>query len=396
MLHKYNFYALLFVIFMSPIMSVFSALAIVPLMIPAAIGSVLLMVKNKNYNIYYNSTAKIICCLLLLLAATSYFWSINDIGTIKLFVRVAAIYLLGMPILTFIRTLSDDERNTIVQYVVIATAFAFILFAIELITIGILNSTVRLDVLKKENYEYYPHELNRGASFLAITLPFIRFMIEKTLNKFMLWVVSLILLSLLESFAAISAFIIATIVFLIYKSLPKHALKIMIIGFLAAAIILPIATYKMNYDIIGNNFENNIPRSALHRLYIWNFAMNKADDNIIKGHGFGSSRYIEIAESDWPHADLHPLPVHPHNVLVQSLLETGIIGYSLYLALICVLFVAISKLSDKKLHGYAAASLSAYVTIHLTAYNAWQSWWVVSAIIIASLTLIANQAHKKI
>lgn len=138
----------------------------------------------------------------------------------------------------------------------------------------------------------------------------------------------------------------------------------------------------------------SLPPSAVHRLVIWDFGMERAREKPLLGWGLEAARALpggkENPSSDrlsrlgverpglraWfaaPHVEL--MPLHPHNGALQIWLELGWVGVVIAaLALLLLAFAA---------RGPAAAAMtgalgSAFITF-LASFGAWQSWWLCSA-----------------
>ena len=146
---------------------------------------------------------------------------------------------------------------------------------------------------------------------------------------------------------------------------------------------------------LSNNQVKLAPISAKHRLFIWNFVVKKSIERPFVGYGFNSSRKIKLAAEDFIKYDnllLSPLPMHPHNNLLQIILETGIIGLVLYLALaakylnrwnLCFKTAITPNILNIRAAGYAC--FSTFFIISIVSFNMWQSWWLCCYLWIATL-----------
>ena len=66
-----------------------------------------------------------------------------------------------------------------------------------------------------------------------------------------------------------------------------------------------------------------------HRQYIWGFSLNKFFNKPLLGYGPDTSNFIEgsqeIIGSNYT-GTMPYIPSHPHNFIIEILLDTGLIG----------------------------------------------------------------------
>jgi O-antigen ligase len=146
---------------------------------------------------------------------------------------------------------------------------------------------------------------------------------------------------------------------------------------------------------LSDNQAKSLPISAIHRLFIWDFALEKLQNKPIRGIGFNSSRKVNITQDHFIEHNnfkLNLLPSHPHNHLIQLLLETGIIGFILYLSLAAKYltkwnsYFRNSKTSNMlNLRSAGYACFCTFFIISMISFNMWQSWWFYSFLWIATL-----------
>ena len=79
--------------------------------------------------------------------------------------------------------------------------------------------------------------------------------------------------------------------------------------------------FAFKVDALKVAQENDIlPISAKHRLFIWNFIADNSQNHPILGIGFNGSRQFPVREDQliklFGHT-LSPLPLHPHNNVMQ-------------------------------------------------------------------------------
>lgn len=131
-----------------------------------------------------------------------------------------------------------------------------------------------------------------------------------------------------------------------------------------------------------------LKNSAHHRLAIWHFAGGHIVEHPVIGWGMNSSRVMPGAEDEHVYQRPRPeggiesfretnLPLHPHNVAVQWWLELGGIGAALGVAILAgLLRLGGRAMPDPWRKALAAATVVAVMGIFVTAFGAWQSWWL--------------------
>jgi O-antigen ligase len=122
--------------------------------------------------------------------------------------------------------------------------------------------------------------------------------------------------------------------------LDRYALAIFIGVFIACCVLIVVGM-KKNYinnrilsvlklpgQTLDYIFDNDqIVYREIVRLPIWHQAVSEFSENPILGGGFGSEYYNEANHQNY---------VHPHNILLQFLAETGVVGLGIFLAFVLV------------------------------------------------------------
>ena len=140
----------------------------------------------------------------------------------------------------------------------------------------------------------------------------------------------------------------------------------------------------------------SLPVSVTHRLLIWNFAAERIAERPILGWGMDASRAIpggsaapdaatrsafgltSPAADRW-FSDVQVMPLHPHNLALQTWLELGAAG-----AALMALLLAMLALSSRNPAG--AGCFAAGLVIAMLSYGTWQYWWV-AGLLLAAVTV---------
>jgi O-antigen ligase len=127
-----------------------------------------------------------------------------------------------------------------------------------------------------------------------------------------------------------------------------------------------------------------------HRTWIWRGAANMIDDNVLNGVGAGGFRYAfpAYAHEDDPffHGDPPINPSHSHQLWIEMLSETGIVGALGLLALLALLVAAAARAppgTRRIMVPYGLCLLVAYFPFnsHMAIYSSFWSqivWWLIA------------------
>ncbi|MDP4832585.1 MAG: O-antigen ligase family protein [Rickettsiaceae bacterium] len=342
-----------------------------------------------------------------LLLALSCFWSLNPVIS---FLSCLKVFSLAMVTYILITKTKHLLNKISLQGQILTTTIlgAIILFYIEFISDGAISLWFRGSFQNKPGQEFYLHYLDRGCALLALFAWVVIAQLlqsKKSLIAFFLYAITAITLGISDSLAAFLGFLISGVVFILtkYSFFKNPKILSLILGISSIAFVfmaINLDPYQLSKD------AESLPISAKHRLFIWDFTATQAMEKPILGWGHGASRQIEVPDSamiNYQGYSLQPLPTHPHNNLMQILLENGIIGLILYISLACKYLFKWHDLfaeNDLNKSNIQAAGYACFVTffiISMISFNMWQSWWMCSFLWVAILfALIQKSTLKKI
>ena len=135
--------------------------------------------------------------------------------------------------------------------------------------------------------------------------------------------------------------------------------------------------------------ELGLPRSAYHRLLIWQFASQKIAERPVLGWGFNTSRAIPGGKENLDVSEA-ALPLHPHNAALQWRLELGILGALLGAGLFVVAAECARRYGRNRIAQAAGtATVASAYCIAMLSFGAWQSWWLSGLFVIAGITVLS-------
>ncbi|WP_410526082.1 O-antigen ligase family protein [Rickettsia endosymbiont of Ceutorhynchus obstrictus] len=320
-------------------------------------------------------------------------FAINPINSLLTFLQVFSVLLLGFTTSNYIDTsiFFQNDRN-IKCYLISGVIVAIILFFIEYLTNGLLTKAFRAIFQSSSSQFFNLYMLDRGCALLSITAWIIITILiyyKKPIISLLFYVLVLYLLFISDSLASFLGFLIGGLTFSVSKITQKILtgeifFRLISIGLIAGSLSIPIIAGNINPRYISEKYASSIQESAQHRLFIWHFVANKIAEKPIFGYGFASSKYIEVKDSEiikHNGIEWHPLPLHPHNNILQVILETGLIGLILFLALIYKYLKQISNLTrqNNNCQNYQSISYACFINyyfIGMVSYSIWQVWWV--------------------
>ena len=162
-------------------------------------------------------------------------------------------------------------------------------------------------------------------------------------------------------------------------------------GLLAAGLIVGFVGMPMLADGLhraGWTEADWLPRTAQHRVEIWDFAAERAMERPLFGHGLAASAAIDNrdAVSGFDRPDATVIPLHPHNLFLQVWLELGLVGVVLVAAAGLLILGALRALTPLG-QRYGLALFGAALAMQYVSYGAWQAWWM-AGIALAGLWVV--------
>ena len=331
---------------------------------------------TKNYKVE---------CLFVSWSIFSGVWSINIFASLWLSISTFSIILISFILQDNISVVDDNVglQKKIKVFLIAGIVAAIILFFIEKNSHGILSRSFR-QLFQSNTKEYFLYMLDRGCALLSVTSWIVIGILIKNKQYWyalVLYIVVFYLLSISDGLASFLGFICGGFVFILGALFAERFYKLLRISILIGAVSLPFIVYNISPRDLSDKYTNFIADSAKHRLFIWNFVANKILEKPIIGFGIGAAKFISIDEDemiDYHQYHWSPLPLHPHNNILQILLDLGLVGFLLLLITINKWLKKISNsMSNNKyfcIVGYAC--FVNYLIIGMISYSVWQLWWV--------------------
>lgn len=386
MVDKIQINLMVFCAFILGILAFIAPLALAPIFIIIAAYPGYLYVRqliltpSSFGGIWHDSLHKVII-LSLGYCLLSSIWAIKPSESLVLWLRMLLFYIGALGLFAY--RIESIHKERILIFLLYGLLAALSFANIEIISNGIISKLIGLEY--KVSHQFEMVIFNRGASILSLfSWPVICYLCHKERKKTALlyFVVTLATLARLESFSAVISFVISGIVILplvYYKG--KKILHIFAVLAVIGVFAVALAAQMMDaHKMVGN--VPVVPGAASdYRLYIWDYAAKQAIKKPFLGWGFNASRSYPVLAGDMLPNGRHPLPLHPHNNVLQIWLELGLVGLVMFAALLYYSLRGIAKITGQMNMAICSAFLANYFIIGQIGYGIWQNWWLASFII---------------
>ena len=150
------------------------------------------------------------------------------------------------------------------------------------------------------------------------------------------------------------------------------------------------------------NFEPRIPGQIIdiHRQFMWGFSINKFIEKPIFGYGPDTSNFIPEGQKEIGSkytGKMFLISSHPHNFLIELLLEVGIVGFTLFVLFITFLNIEIAKKCSRRQLYFLLFFNVYFWGASLVNFSFWQGWWQVSYyFLLALMSSKIFETNKKV
>lgn len=179
----------------------------------------------------------------------------------------------------------------------------------------------------------------------------------------------------------------------LYHLIGRHRLKVLLV-IAAAAFLLPIwiTASGISPDDITAKLEPEQPGSysIAYRMHIWDYVTDKIMEKPALGWGAGSSKHLGTdAEGQLTDAKFgalgEPIPVHPHNGVLQVWLEFGAVGALAAFALLArILMLADRHAATPARRIWAFSAIALLACFFGFNFSISSSWWLASIVALTS------------
>lgn len=313
--------------------------------------------------------------------------------SITLWLRLLILMLCGFGALWLFRTLPSKAKRQVHNALIVG-----ILVSLLTSWAALANSWLRgrdtVDAYYSVPLEHFSSGLMIIAMVSALAYTVLSARNRTLIGVGLLLAIFATLLPMLSRTATV-AMIMAVIGMALGPVLNRIGSKLMAVILMVVVLVVPPALMSIPTNFSESSVLQNVmkpfglfkglDRSVQHRLQIWSFVVDRANERPLAGWGLDASRRIPGGHVNTSLGE-ERLPLHPHNAILQVWLELGVPGVIL-LALIvgCVAMVPRREPDSAKVAAVRAGMIMSTMTVACLAFGVWQNWWVASLWLTAAL-----------
>lgn len=365
--------------FLLPVLAVAAPKGLTPLLFLLAVLALAERVRTRNWR--FPTHALAFAAVLPLWAALSALWALDGFAALATAGKLAAVLFAGLLLATQSAALSSETLVRAGRAFLAGFALAALYLLIE--TAG--GEPVHRWVLEIQGRaaEFERTVTNRAVSLLflmswpaALILWHRRGSLVATLPPF----IAMLVVALGVSRSAGMA-IAAASLFALFAALPGRMGSRLLAAAMAAAILLtPLLPGTLPSPA---RLEQAVPErlySAVHRLYIWEFAAERIAERPFAGWGMDAARRLPGGDQKLPQGG-HRMNMHPHNAAVQTWLELGAPGAAWWFAL-CAGLLLLAGSGPPVARLCLTALVGGSLAIAHLSFGIWQTWWMSALVLL--------------
>jgi exopolysaccharide production protein ExoQ len=339
----------------------------------------------------------------------SILWALDRPAALSLAIRLGILFVAGGLLTWWFATIPLDRLRLPVLALVAGLVLAALFLTLDLHFGGaMVRHLHRPQPASFDIAVFY----NRGATIHAILLvPLAVFLLRLgspwlAAAHALIGIVAILATASLSAKTALGGALIATAAIRLLPRLRWALLGLLALGAAALPFIFPITL-----DPVTSCWLNNHKASALHRLFIWDFAAERIDEHPFIGWGLDAAR--RMPGGDTPliirHCDRNLqqtgnlavestlLPLHPHSAILQIWLELGgigaVLGFGMLITLLARAYGATAWRNPTTQAAFGASTLAG-LSVALVSFGIWQEWFLAALFTAAAIAVFAARTGE--
>ncbi len=363
--------------FLAPPLSVLAPLGLAPLLVVSSAAIAALQWYRGEISLFRQRRLFLLVAVALMWAGLSIAWSIDYRVGVVAWPKIAAIFLCGLVLVNAAAGFHEDMRRRVGRLLAGGLLVGVLTVLVERF-LGLPLHRLWYDIAAGPDQPFWI--LNRSATTLTLfAIPAaVAVWNRRGILGMGLWCAVFVSVLFLDSAAAVLGMLAGLAAFAVVLSAPRRGVYALAAVALAVMLAAPAIPRLLPAQAVLKDSESGdtlIPRSAYHRLLIWEFTASRIAERPLFGWGLNTSRVMlggnELFKGE------PALPLHPHNAALQIWLELGMLGAALAGVLLAWILHGVKLcVAPGWRRGGAAAAVMAALAIAQVSYGIWQSWWL--------------------
>jgi len=382
-------------------MAIFAPKGLAPLFAVAAVGAIAVAVTRDRKLPRLPRRLATLLGVFAALCGVSALWSVSPEDTLSTFPSVALTLLGGLVLVNTGSTMDLEERDWFEGAVVAGGCAGFGLLVIELLSGASMTVWLRDLVGKPSINAINPVLLLNSATTVAALYVWpcvwVAWYRRWWLAFAGLLAGALACAFLAQAGAPFAGLACGAVLFAAVVSGPR-VVPAVFAAFLVAGVATAPLIPGWVHTAVGDVGEPGpMSYSGYHRLIIWEATANHIRNRPVLGHGFDTARALYDSSDRrmnyrfradgtlWWKSHFEPIPLHPHNAILQIWLELGIVGASMMLGMLLVIVAAVAVAVRNRLDkAFGLGVLGSAVFISSVSFGIWQAWWMGALALLAA------------
>lgn len=386
-----------------PVVSTFSPKALVILLIAAGVLPLLDPATRRGVLAGLPRLLLVLLIGLALWSLVTVSWAPTPAGSLKLWIRVVGLSLVGLLLVGMARKLTPEERDNIERSLVVSGVVFVVLFAIEIVSLGWISGKLIAVWNLLTPWQSAKPAVQDVPGPASASLAIFAWPCAVAIHRRHSWrwmaaflaAVAVVLLgqSMLSSFIA---FATGLVVLAVSGKAPRAVTVAIVCTVVAVNAALFLSAPEVVARYRQDTVTIDIPTSWQHRFYILDFARGEIAEHPVVGRGFDAARSIG-QDVVGPFAGYKAIPLHLHNAWAQIWLELGLLGLLICCALVICVLWSLARHGSRRVEVSAGlACTCCYLVIGNISFGIWQNWWLAVAWLGAGLiTSLAASADRR-
>ncbi len=316
--------------------------------------------------------------------------------------KLIGIILIGLTLMTVQKRLSSNDITLVATTMMIGFIFSLTWLLIDGFTGGTIS---HLFFNYKLNHYSGPFWLKSTSSVLVLVSLLIGIYLVKlrayTLATIFAFSASYAAYSI-QSLSAAFGLVLSLCFGFFYQALGRTR-KIVVSISLVFAFLLPvwIATSGIAPEDFGPHLDKHQSSSysIVYRAFIWDFTVDRISEKPILGWGIGASKRIGTDEAGVIIDPIfgafgEPIPLHPHNSILQIWLEFGLVGAFFACAIVIRAIYLLDRITDtpfKRVWSFSIFMM--LMCFYNFNYSISSSWWMTTVMVILALSVAFTRCN---